>query len=524
VWGYTQGELLGRAPADFGAPGERARVRQWLARNTQADGSFRDLEYRIVNRDGEERWLLINAVGVFDETGRRVGQRGAGRDITDRKQAEARINHLATRDALTDLPNRVLLHDRLQQALASARRQGCTVAVVFIDLDRFKNINDSLGHEVGDRLLREVAARLSACLRETDTLARLGGDEFVAVVDGLKDAAEASGVGDKILRALAAPFTVGEHALVSTASLGVSLFPADAEDAVTLMRNADTAMYHAKAAGRNRLQFFSADMNHRAMERHGIESALRTALEARQLRLWYQPQVELASDRPVAAEALLRWQHPELGAVPPAKFIPIAEESGLIGPIGDWVLERACEQLCAWGGACELRLSLNLSIGQLRDSHGFLDRARAIIRASGLDPARLEFEITETLLASNVAEHARVLRALGDLGCSIAVDDFGTGYSSLSYLKRLPIDTVKIDRVFVRDIVSDPDDAAIVGAVVAMARKLELEVVAEGVETVPQLRLLRELGCDRYQGYVFSPAVPPEEFAEKFLAPVPAGP
>jgi diguanylate cyclase (GGDEF)-like protein/PAS domain S-box-containing protein len=520
AWGYTQSELLGRQPAEFGAPGESERVRQWLARNMRADGSFDDLEYRIVNRNGEVRWLLINAVGMFDQHGQRIGQRGAGRDITDRKQAEARINHLATRDALTDLPNRVLLHDRLQQAMASARRQGCTVAVVFIDLDRFKNINDSLGHEVGDRLLCEVAARLSACLRETDTLARLGGDEFVAVVDGLKNAAEATGVGDKILRALAAPFTIGEHALVSTASLGVSLFPADAEDAATLMRNADTAMYHAKATGRNRLQFFSADMNHRAMERHSIESALRGALQARQFSLWYQPQVELASNRPVGAEALLRWRHAELGTVSPAKFIPVAEETGLIAAIGDWVLEQVCEQLALWSRVCELRLSLNLSIGQLRDSRGFLDRAQAIIRGSGIDPARLEFEITETLLASNVAEHARVLRALGALGCTIAVDDFGTGYSSLSYLKRLPIDTVKIDRAFVRDIVTDPDDAAIVGAVVAMARKLKLEVVAEGVETAPQLAVLRELGCDRYQGYVFSSALPPEEFAEKFLSTV----
>ena len=517
VWGYTQADLLGYTLGQLSAPVEAERVRQWLARNLRADGSFRDLEYQIVTGDGDTRWLLINAVGMVDEQGRRVGQRGTGRNITDRKLAEARISHLATRDALTDLPNRELLNDRLQHALANARRQQCEVAIIFIDLDRFKHINDSLGHGVGDALLREVAARLSECLRESDTLARLGGDEFVAVVDGLKNASEAASVGEKILRALAVPFAIGPHTLVSTASLGVSLFPGDGEDADTLMRNADTAMYHAKAAGRNRAQFFSSEMNRRAQERHTLESALRGALQQRQLHLCYQPQVGLGLNRPTAAEALMRWNHPLLGAVSPAQFIPIAEESGLIGAMGEWLLQTVCAQLARWSPLRDLRLSLNLSMAQLRDSAAFLDRAQSIIREAGIDPRRLEFEITETLLASNAAEHARVLRALGAMGCSIAVDDFGTGYSSLSYLKRLPIDTVKIDRAFVRDIVTDPDDAAIVSAVVAMARKLKLEVVAEGVETEQQLAVLRELGCDRYQGYLFSPALPPEEFAERFL-------
>jgi len=336
-------------------------------------------------------------------------------------------------------------------------------------------------------------------------------------VDGLKNASEAASVGEKILRALAVPFAIGPHTLVSTASLGVSLFPGDGEDADTLMRNADTAMYHAKAAGRNRAQFFSSEMNRRAQERHTLESALRGALQQRQLHLCYQPQVGLGLNRPTAAEALMRWNHPLLGAVSPAQFIPIAEESGLIGAMGEWLLQTVCAQLARWSPLRDLRLSLNLSMAQLRDSAAFLDRAQSIIREAGIDPRRLEFEITETLLASNAAEHARVLRALGAMGCSIAVDDFGTGYSSLSYLKRLPIDTVKIDRAFVRDIVTDPDDAAIVSAVVAMARKLKLEVVAEGVETEQQLAVLRELGCDRYQGYLFSPALPPEEFAERFL-------
>ena len=516
VWGYSEPELLGRSPAQLTPPGEAERVREWLAAHQQPDGSFRDLEQRIVAKSGEERWLLINAVGMFDETGRRIGQRGAARDITERKQAEARIAELATRDPLSGLPNRVLLNDRLQHALATARRRKDWVGLMFIDLDRFKHVNDSLGHEVGDDLLRAVARRFGSCLRDSDMLARLGGDEFVVVLDALHSADDAKLVADKILRCLSDPFCIGPHTLVTSASIGVSIFPTDAEDGATLMRHADTAMYHAKGMGRNAVQFFSSEMNQRAVERHLLETALREALEGEQFRLAYQPQLDAMSDRLVGAEALIRWHHPEWGEISPGKFIPLAEDSGLIAPIGDWVLRAACRQLQAWQAFPGLRVAVNLSIGQLRDSAQFLDRVRGTIDEFGVDPARIEFEITETLLASNVADHARVLRQLGELGCGIAVDDFGTGYSSLSYLKRLPIDTVKIDRSFVRDIVSEPDDAAIVSAVVAMAKKLKLDVVAEGVETQRQLEVLRELGCDRYQGYLFSPAVPPEEFEERF--------
>ncbi len=518
VWGFREQELVGRTPLELAPPGEAERVRQWLERNMQADGSFKDLEQRIVGKQGEERWLLINAVGLFDNAGRRIGQRGAARDITDRKLAEARISHLATRDALTNLPNRLLLGDRLQHALAAARRQEQTVAVMFIDLDRFKTINDSLGHDVGDDLLCEVARRLSRCVRDSDTLARLGGDEFVIVLDGLKDAADARVVGLSVMQALAAPFMIRGHRLVTTASIGVSCFPDDGRDSAALMRNADIAMYHAKGLGRNSLQFFSEEMNHQAMERHKLETALRHSIEGRELRLVYQPQITLGGSHVVGAEALLRWRHPEMGEISPARFVPVAEETGLIGPIGDWVIEAACEQLARWKAVPGLRLSVNLSVGQLRDSKAFLDRVRGLIHGAGVDPHRLEFEITETLLASNVADHAEVLRQLGSLGCPIAVDDFGTGYSSLSYLKRLPIDTLKIDRGFMREIVTDADDAAIVSAIVAMARKLKLEVVAEGVETGEQLAVLRDLGCDRYQGYLFSPPVAADEFTERFLA------
>jgi diguanylate cyclase (GGDEF)-like protein/PAS domain S-box-containing protein len=518
VWGYSEAEMLGHTPAQFTAPGEAERVRDWLASHQQPDGSFRDLEQRILTKNGEERWLLVNAVGMFDDGGRRVGQRGAARDITERKHAEARIAELATRDPLSGLPNRVLLNDRLLHALASARRRKDWVGLMFIDLDRFKHVNDSLGHEVGDDLLRAVARRFKSCLRDSDTLARLGGDEFVVVLDSLHSADDAKVAADKILRCLSDPFCIGPHTLVTSASIGVSIFPTDAEDVATLMRHADTAMYHAKGMGRNAVQFFSGEMNQRAVERHLLETALREALEGEQFRLAYQPQLDATSDRLVGAEALIRWHHPEWGEISPGKFIPLAEDSGLIAPIGDWVLRAACRQLQAWQAFPALRVAVNLSIGQLRDSAQFLERARATIGEFAVDPTRLEFEITETLLASNVAEHARVLRQLGELGCAISVDDFGTGYSSLSYLKRLPIDTVKIDRSFVRDIVSEPDDAAIVSAVVAMAKKLKLDVVAEGVETQRQLQVLRELGCDRYQGYLFSPAVASEEFAERFLA------
>ena len=518
VWGYSEADLIGRSPAELTPPGEAERVRDWLATHQQEDGSFRDLEQRILTKTGEERWLLVNAVGLFDANGQRVGQRGAARDITERKQAEARIAELATRDPLSGLPNRVLLNDRLQHALATARRRNDWVGLMFIDLDRFKHVNDSLGHEVGDDLLRAVASRFQSCLRDSDTLARLGGDEFVVVLDSLHNAEDAKIAADKILRCLADPFCVGPHTLVTSASIGVSIFPTDAEDAATLMRHADTAMYHAKGMGRNAVQFFSSEMNQRAVERHLLETALREALEGGQFRLAYQPQLEAASNRLVGAEALIRWHHPEWGEISPGKFIPLAEDSGLIAPIGDWVLREVCRQLHEWRDFPALRVAVNLSIGQLRNSAQFLQRVRATIAELAVDPARIEFEITETLLASNVADHARVLRQLGELGCGISVDDFGTGYSSLSYLKRLPIDTVKIDRSFIRDIVSEPDDAAIVSAVVAMAKKLKLDVVAEGVETQRQLEVLRELGCDRYQGYLFSPAIAPEEFAEQFLA------
>ena len=520
VWGYSDQELIGRTPAEFMPPGEIERVRDWLAHNTR-DGAFRDLEHRIVTRNGETRWLLVNAVGLHDETGRRIGNRGTGRDVTDRKSAEARISYLATRDPLTELPNRVLFNDRLEQGIVAARRTGQSLALLFIDLDRFKTINDSLGHQVGDLLLKEVAGRMLNCIRKGDTLSRLGGDEFVVTLEGLQQAEDAAQVAGKIIRALARPIEIGSHTLTTSCSIGISIFPLDAEDDRTLMKNADTAMYHAKEKGRNNYQFFSPEMNVRAVERHTLETALRRAIERQEFVLYYQPQVDIRSNRVVGMEALLRWVHPERGLLTPITFIAVAEESGLIDPIGQWALRTACERAKAWqeAGYPPLKMAVNISPRQLLKPREFSRSITRILNATGLDPQYLELEMTESLLLHNAEENIAMLRKLGKDGVRIAVDDFGTGYSSLSYLRQLPIDTLKIDRTFVRDIESDPEDAAIIQAVVAMGHSLELQVTAEGVESLGQLQALARLGCDEYQGYLFSKPLPAVEIAGKFLAP-----
>jgi len=521
VWSYTDQELIGWTSAHFMPSGEAERVREWLAQNMRPDGSFRDLEHRVVTRNGEMRWLLINAVGIFDAQGDRVGQRGTGRDITDRKAAEARISYLATRDPLTELPNRVLFNDRLEQGIVAARRTNQSLALLFIDLDRFKNINDSLGHQVGDLLLREVGTRMLGCIRKGDTLSRLGGDEFVVTLEGLQQAEDAAQVAGKIIKALARPVEIAGHTLTTSCSIGISIFPMDAEDDRTLMKNADTAMYHAKERGRNNYQFFSPEMNVRAVERQSLETALRLAIERQEFVLFFQPQVDIRSSKVVGMEALLRWQHPERGLLSPATFIAVAEESGLIDPIGQWVLRSACQRAKAWqdGGYPPLKIAVNISARQLNKPRDFSRGLSRVLSSTGLDPRYLELEMTESLLFHNAEENIAVLRKLGQDGVRIAVDDFGIGYSSLSYLRQLPIDSLKIDRSFVRDIETDPEDAAIIHAVVAMAHSLELQVTAEGVETRGQLDALARLGCDEYQGFLFSKPLPAIEVAARFLAP-----
>ncbi len=519
VLGYTAEELLGRTAAELMPPGEAERVRAWFAEQMGADRRFRDLEHQLVSKSGEILWLQVSGVSTHDEQGRPSGHRGTTRDITELKRSEARISYLATRDPLTELPNRLLFNDRLDQGLINARRASDSLGVLFVDLDRFKNINDSLGHHVGDLLLKEIAQRMAACIRRGDTLARLGGDEFVIALEHLKRAEDAAQVASKIVRAVSRTAEVGGHALNTSCSIGISIYPNDADDGVTLMKNADTAMYYAKEKGRNNFQFFSPDMNVRAVERHKLEVSLRRALEHGDFVLLYQPQVSVKTAKVIGAEALIRWREPERGLIAPSGFIGVAEESGLIEPIGRWVMMEACSQARRWQerGLPEVRVAVNISARQLLDPKEFLSYVNRVLDETGLEPQLLELEMTESLLLANVEENAAVLRKLGKLGVRIAVDDFGTGYSSLAYLKQLPIDSLKIDRTFVRDIETDPEDAAIIKAIIAMAHGLKLKVTAEGVESRGQLEALRKLGCDEYQGYLLSKPVAANDFAARFL-------
>jgi diguanylate cyclase (GGDEF)-like protein len=387
---------------------------------------------------------------------------------------------------------------------------------MFIDLDRFKTINDSLGHHVGDQLLKTVAQRLTSCVRASDTVARLGGDEFAVILENLSDDDGAQQVAEKMIASMGAPMLVEGQALNTSCSIGISLFPADGRDSATLMKNADVAMYYAKEKGRNNYQFFSAEMNTRAQERLSVENYLRLALKRNELVLHYQPRMNVSTGALVGVEALVRWQHPRRGPLLPEKFIGVAEDSGLIVPIGEWVLQAACAQIAAWQRSIrpDLRLSVNISVGQILDGKRLHAAVEAALKAASIDPATLELEITESHLMQNIEEKVALLDRIGALGVGLSIDDFGTGYSSLSYLKRLPVDTIKIDSSFVRDIGVDPNDEAIITAILAMAHSLRLSVVAEGVETEGQLKALTALGCDEYQGFLASPALPSGEFEE----------
>ena len=490
-----------------------------------AKGVSEDLDFESRVRDAAGEWMWIHWRGRVtqrDAPGNALRMTGTCTNITKRKVAEERAEWLATRDALTGLPNRVLLHDRLEQSVVNAARHATGFAFMFIDLDRFKNINDSLGHDAGDQLLKGVAQRLSECVRASDTVARLGGDEFAVILENLRDDDDegAQQVADKMIAAMAHPLLVAGQPLSTSCSIGISVFPGDGRDSAALMKNADVAMYYAKEKGRNNYQFFSQEMNSRAQERLSVENYLRLALKRQELVLHYQPRMRVADGSLAGVEALIRWQHPRRGLLPPDKFIDVAEDSGLIVAIGEWVLETACAQLAAWHRrAPGLKLSINLSVGQVGDGnrlHGAVARA---LEAAGVPPGTLELELTESHLMRNIEEKAELLNRLGDLGIGLAIDDFGTGYSSLSYLKRLPVDAIKIDGSFVRDLQDDPNDEAIVRAVLAMAHTLKLLVVAEGVETAAQLATLRALGCDEYQGFLESAALPAGEFESRYLAP-----
>jgi diguanylate cyclase (GGDEF)-like protein/PAS domain S-box-containing protein len=484
----------------------------------QESGSLTNYEERLRRKDGSPVWILENCTLVPGPEGDRSIIEGTIIDITERKRAEDRVKELAFHDALTGLPNRVLFHDRLAVAVAQAFRQPSRLAVLYLDLDRFKFINDSLGHSTGDEVLGGVGERLRGSIREGDTVARLGGDEFTVLVAGLASDEDALKIAHKILEAVRQPFRIDGRDLYVTTSIGIALYPADGLDAETLVRNADTAMYRAKDQGRDQCQLYTPAMNSRALERLSLESHLRQALQNDELTVHYQPVVDLATGAVRGAEALLRWRHPELGLMQPSEFIPLAEASGLIVSIGDWVLRQACAHMKQWrdAGHGGLSVSVNISTRQFHQADLVARVARALAD-SALDPAALDLEITETNAMQNAEASVVALEGLKSLGVRISLDDFGTGYSSLSYLKRFPIDSIKLDRSFVHDVTSNADDAAIAATIIAMAHSLELAVVAEGVETQEQLSFLRRHGCDRMQGHLLSPALPPEDF-ERFLS------
>jgi diguanylate cyclase (GGDEF)-like protein/PAS domain S-box-containing protein len=445
------------------------------------------------------------------------------RDITDRKAAEERIQYLAYFDSLTGLPNRMLLRDRLTKAIADARRQRCKIALLFIDLDRFKDINDSLGHSVGDLFLQNVAERISRWAREQDTVARLGGDEFLIMLTHLKDATDAAVAAERLMDAMIAEFVVEGHPLNVSCSIGISVFPEQGADCETLIKNADAAMYSAKADGRNNFRFFNEEMNAQAVERLTLESSLRSALAKNQLFLMYQPQIDIATGRITGLEALLRWQHPELGLVPPDSFIRIAENSGLIVPIGEWVLRTACSQARKWQdeGIPAISVAVNVSAVQFRQA-GFCELIRKVVQDTGLAPQYLELELTEGLLLANADVTVSVLQELKAMGVTLAIDDFGTGYSSFSYLRQFHVNNLKIDRSFINDVATNPDDAAITAGIIGMAKNLKLRVIAEGVENEAQMSFLRAHHCDEIQGYYFSEPLPTDKVADKLRGTVSA--
>lgn len=448
-------------------------------------------------------------------------------DITERKHAEqrlreseARLNYLAYHDALTDLPNRLLFQDRLQHSMSKARRCAQQVAILFLDLDRFKKINDSLGHEVGDSLLKVVAHRLRNCMRHSDTVARLGGDEFVVIVEQFRQMKEVLLVARKILQTLSIPTTIRNHELSVTASIGISLYPDDSDDVEGLMRCADMAMYRAKENDRENYQFYTPEMSQGAVEMLLLEGDLRKAMAQNELVVHYQPQFDLVNRRLIGIEALIRWQHPRRGLITPADFVPLAEETGLIVPIGEWVLRTACAQNKAWqqAGYTPFKVAVNLS-GLQFGQKSLVSTVDKVLSESGLDPKYLELELTETVVMNDAEAAIAALEALGDMNVTLAIDDFGTGYSSLSYLKRFPIHRLKIDRSFVRECTVNVNDAAIISSIIALAHGMNFEVIAEGVETAEQLRFLRQQGSDGGQGYLYCPPLPVWSF-EKFLNPL----
>ena len=513
-FGYAREELLGRTTVEVGIHVDSA-AREVVVRRLLAEGKLRDAELPVRIASGEVRNVLVSAdvVDFMGDTCALV----TFRDITDRRRYEARIEYLATHDELTGLPNRTLIRDRVANGLARARREGTQLAVMFLDLDRFKVVNDGYGHPFGDSLLRAVARRLTDLVREGDTVARLGGDEFLLLLPDLRRSADAYVIAQKIVDAFERGINVGGRDIHVNTSVGVALFPQDGQDVDTLITNADVAMYRAKEMGGALYQFFNSEMSRETARRVQLETHLRTALSRGEFQMRYQPKVDIRTGRITGCEALLGWNHPD-GAIPPSQFIPVAEESGLIVPIGDWVLRTACAQANAWGhaGLGSVAVAVNVSARQfLRQD--VVSWVLETLDATQLSPDRLELELTESVIAEDPEKVAATMRVLREHGVRFSIDDFGTGYSSLSYLKRFPVDSLKIDQSFVKNVGTAADDEAISLAVISLAHSLRLTVIAEGVETGQQRDFLRRHGCDEGQGYLYSRPLPAREFAE-FIA------
>ncbi len=482
---------------------------------------FRDVVMSRVSSDNRPYYISLSGEPIFDANGDFTGYRGVSREITEQKVAEENIYYMARHDSLTGLPNRLMFSSSLDITLSTAKRYGRGFAVMFIDLDRFKFINDTLGHEAGDTLLKEIAHRFRQVLRASDVVARLGGDEFVVLVQEANDREHATSVARKLLSTAIRPIMLVSQECRVTASIGIAMYPQDGEDEQTLMKNADSAMYFAKEEGKNNFQFYASEINSLSLEKLALESNLRHAMARDEFSLHYQAKVDLRSGGITGVEALLRWHNPELGSVPPGKFIPIAEDTGLIVPIGRWVLKTACEQNIAWQrqGLPPINMAVNLSVRQFADEK-LLEDIAAILQETGMAPELLELEITEGMIIHNVERAIRLLTAIKQMGVRLAIDDFGTGYSSLGQLKNFPIDTLKVDRSFIRDLATDSEDKAITSAIIAMGKTLSLTVVAEGVETSEQQAFLRDQACDEMQGYYFSKPIAPDDFAALLRANV----
>jgi diguanylate cyclase (GGDEF)-like protein/PAS domain S-box-containing protein len=516
ITGYPLEEIRGQNPRVLKSGKHDPAFYRDMWKSILKDGHWQgEVWNRRKNGEVYPEWMNIGS--VKDEHGQISHFVGTFTDITQRKAAEERIHFLAHHDALTGLPNRVLLQDRISQSVAICQHQGGKAGLLLIDLDRFKTINESLNHAFGDQLLQEVAQRIEGCARRVDTVARSGGDEFVVLLTEVRDIAEIAAAANNILITLSQPFTLDGHEINITSSIGISVYPDDGDNAQHLLKNADVAMYRAKDMGRNNYQFYTQDMNARTFETLVLENSLRHALKRDDFVLHYQPQIDIAGGAMVGVEALLRMRHPELGLVPPGTFIPIAEETGLIVPIGVWVINEACRQGRLWrdAGLTELRIAVNLSAKQFLQP-GLLDVVEKALAESGLPPQQLELELTESILMRDSDVIIETLRRFKKMGVQLSIDDFGTGFSSLSYLKRFDLDRLKIDQSFVRDITSDPDDLAIARAVIALGHSLGLKVIAEGVESGEQLELLRANGCDEIQGYYFSRPQPAAEIPRFF--------